>query len=136
MTMLAEYGTLSLRDILEPAIQMADGYPIEASAAATIERQKSEIRKWPPSVKVFLTHPGEAREAPEAGEIFRQADLAATLRKLVEAEQKALKAGKSRKEAIYSAYDRFYKGDIAQDFVKGSQELAGFIRRRIWRTGR
>ncbi len=125
MVMLAEYGTMSLKDVLAPAIQMADGYPIEASAAATIERQKAEIKKWPPSAKVFLTHPGEAREAPEAGEIFRQADLAATLRKLVEAEQQALKAGKSRKEAIYAAYDRFYKGDIARDFAKGSQELGG-----------
>lgn len=125
MVMLAEYGTMSLKDVLAPAIQMADGYPIEASAAGTIERQKAEIKKWPPSAKVFLTHPGEAREAPEAGEIFKQTDLAATLRKLVDAEQLALKAGKSRKEAIYAAYDRFYKGDIARDFVKGSQELGG-----------
>ena len=70
-------------------------------------------------------HAGEAREAPRAGEIFRQADLAATLRKLVDAERQALAAGKSRKEAIYAAYDRFYKGDIAQEFVRGSRELGG-----------
>ncbi len=125
MVMLAEYGTMSLKDVLEPSIQMADGYPIEASAANTIERQKAEIKKWPPSARVFLTHPGEKREAPEPGEIFKQPDLAATLRKLVEAEQQALKAGKNRKEAIYAAYDRFYKGDIARDFAKGSQELGG-----------
>jgi gamma-glutamyltranspeptidase / glutathione hydrolase len=125
MVMLAEYGTMSLKDVLEPSIQMADGYPIEAAAAGTIERQKGEIKKWPSSVKVFLTHPGEAREAPEAGEIFRQADLAATLRKLVETEQTALKAGKNRKSAIYAAYDRFYKGDIAREFARGSQELGG-----------
>jgi gamma-glutamyltranspeptidase/glutathione hydrolase len=125
MVMLAEYGTMSLKDVLDPSIQMADGYPIEASAAGTIERQKDEIKKWPASVKVFLTHPGEAREAPEAGEIFRQADLAATLRKLVETEQAALKAGKTRKDAIYAAYDRFYKGDIAREFARGSQELGG-----------
>jgi gamma-glutamyltranspeptidase / glutathione hydrolase len=125
MVMLAEYGTMSLKDVLEPSIQMADGYPIEASAAGTIERQKDEIKKWPPSAKVFLTHPGEAREAPEAGEIFRQTDLAATLRKLVETEQAALKAGKNRKDAIYAAYDRFYKGDIAREFARGSQELGG-----------
>jgi gamma-glutamyltranspeptidase/glutathione hydrolase len=125
MTMLAEFGTLSLKDVLEPSIQMADGYPIEAQAAGTIERQKAEIKKWPPSVKVFLTHAGQSREAPEAGEIFRQPDLAATLRKLVDAEQQGLKAGKSRKDAIYAAYDRFYKGDIAREFVKGSRELGG-----------
>ena len=70
---------------------------------------------------------GEAREAPEAGEIFRQPDLAATLRKLVEAEQQALAAGKDRKDAIMAAYDRFYRGDIAEEFVRGSQEVGGLI---------
>ena len=127
MTMLAEFGTMSLKEVLEPAIQMADGYPIEQQAADLIERQRGEIRKWPSSAKVFFTHPGEARVAPVPGELFKQADLAVTLRKLVEAEQAALKAGKSRKEAIYAAYDRFYKGDIARDFVAGSRELGGLI---------
>ncbi len=125
LTMLAEYGRLSLKEVLEPAIQMADGYPIEQQAADAIERYKSEIKKWPSSVKVYLPHLGEAREAPYPGEMFRQPDLAATLRKLVEAEQQALKAGKSRKEAIYAAYDRFYRGDIAREFVRSSQELGG-----------
>src|SRR5262245_59754834 len=106
MTMLAEYGTMSLKDVLAPAIDMADGYAIEAQAADAIERQKDEIKKWPYSKAVFLPHSGEDREAPRAGEIFKQADLAATLRKLVDAEQRALKAGKSRKDAIYAAYDR------------------------------
>ena len=127
MTMLAEYGTMSLKEVLAPAIEMADGYPIEEQAADTIERDRREIKKWPPSVAVFLTHPGEAREAPQPGEVFKQADLAVTLRKLVEAEQTALKAGKTRKEAIYAAYDRFYKGDIAREFVRGSRELGGLI---------
>ena len=125
LVMLAEYGRLSLQDVLAPAIQMADGYPIEQQAADGIDRQKKEIKKWPPSAAVFLTHPGEEREAPKAGEIFRQADLAATLRRMVEAEQQALRAGRNRKDAIYAAYDRFYKGDIAQDFVRGSRELGG-----------
>ena len=61
------------------------------------------------------------------GEIFVQRDLAATLRKLVEAEQRALKAGRSRKEAIYAAYDRFYKGDIARELVRGVQEEGGLF---------
>jgi len=125
MVMLAEYGTMRLADVLAPAIELADGYPIEASAANAIEGQKNEIKKWPYSKAVFLPHAGEDREAPHAGEIFKQADLAATLRKLVEAEQQALKAGKSRKAAIYAAYDRFYKGEIAKEFARGSQEMGG-----------
>ncbi len=127
LTMLAEYGTMSLKQVLTPAIQMADGYPIEGQTANSIEGQKNWIKQWPYSKALFLTHPGEAREAPAAGEIFRQPDLAATLRKLVEAEQAALKKGKSRKEAIYAAYDRFYKGDIALEIARSTQEQGGLI---------
>ncbi len=127
MTMLAEYGTLSLRDVLEPAIRMADGYPIEEETANSIERNKRWLKQWRYSRAVMLPHLGEAREAPEAGEIFRQPDLAATLRKLVDTEQRALRQGKNRRDAIYAAYDRFYKGDIAQEFVRGFHEEGGLI---------
>ena len=127
MVMLAEYGKLSLRDVLEPAIRMADGYPIEEETANSIERNKSRLKQWRYSRTVMLPHAGETREAPEAGEIFRQADLAATLRKLVEAEQQALRRGANRRDAIMAAYERFYKGDIAQEFVRGLQEEGGLI---------
>ncbi|MFN8341683.1 MAG: gamma-glutamyltransferase [Cyclobacteriaceae bacterium] len=127
MTMLAEYGTMSLRDVLGPAMQMAEGYPIEAQTANSIERGKEQIKQWPYSKAVFLPHLGEKREAPEAGEIFRQADLLETLRKLVDAEQLALKKGKNRKEAIYAAYERFYKGDIAKEIVRGNREQGGLF---------
>jgi gamma-glutamyltranspeptidase/glutathione hydrolase len=59
--------------------------------------------------------------------MFRQADLAATLRKLVEAERNARSRGQSRKAAIYAAYDRFYKGDIAQELVRGVREQGGLF---------
>lgn len=127
MTMLAEYGTMSLKEVLAPAIQMAEGYPMEAQTANSIERSRESIREWPWSAKIFLPHTGEQREAPSAGEIFVQKDLLATLTKLVEAEQDALKKKKSRKEAIYAAYDRFYRGDIAAEFVRGCQEQGGLI---------
>ena len=157
LIMLADYGTLSLKEVLAPAIEMADGYPIEAQAANAIERQKSWLKQWPYSRSVMLPHlqsaapatPAPAqggssvtpshdvrtataattaqREAPAAGEIFRQPELAATLRKLVDAEQQALKRGKSRREAILAAYDRFYKGDIAEEIARGTQEQGGLI---------
>ena len=125
--MLAEYGKLSLKDVLEPSIEMADGYVMDEGTARVIEREKNRIKQWKYSRDVFLPHLGEKREGPVAGEIFRQPDLAAMLRKLVEAEQTALKQGKSRKEAILAAYDRFYKGDIAREFVRGTQEEGGLI---------
>lgn len=128
LVMLAEYGTLSLKEVLAPAIQMADeGYAIEAQAANTIERNKDKLKQWRYSREVLFTHPGEAREAPQPGEVFQQKELAATLKKLVEAEQQALKAGKNRKQAIMAAYDRFYRGDIAHELVRGVQEEGGLI---------
>lgn len=128
MVMLAEYGTLSLREVLGPALQMADeGYPMEAQAANGIERHKDKLKQWRYSREVLLPHLGQEREAPRPGEVFRQKDLAATLKKLVEAEQKALKAGKNRKQAIMAAYDRFYRGDIAKELVRGVQEEGGLI---------
>jgi gamma-glutamyltranspeptidase / glutathione hydrolase len=125
--MLAEYGTMSLRQVLEPAMELAAGYPIEAQTANQLEREKTRIKQWPYSTEVFLPHKGSEREAPEAGEIFKQPDLLATLQKMVDAEQQALKKGKTRKEAIYAAHERFYKGDIAKEFVRGCQEQGGLI---------
>ncbi|HEY9480473.1 MAG TPA: gamma-glutamyltransferase [Gemmatimonadaceae bacterium] len=127
MVMLAEYGKLSLKDVLAPAIQMADGYAMEAQLSRTIERNKDWIKKWKYSREIMLTHPGAEYEAPEPGEVFVQKDLAATWRKLVETEQQALAAGKSRKEAIMAAYDRFYKGDIAREIVRGMREEGGLF---------
>ncbi len=129
MVMVAEYGRLSLKDVLAPAIEMADGYAIERQSADTIERFKSRLKQWPYSRALFLTHANStgAREAPEPGEMFRQPDLAATLRKLVETEQAALRSGKSRKDAIYAAYDRFYRGDIAREIVRSVQEQGGLF---------
>jgi gamma-glutamyltranspeptidase/glutathione hydrolase len=127
MTMLAEYGSLSLEEVLAPAIDMAEGYPIDAQTANAIERDKEMIKEWPYSKKVFLPHLGEKREAPHAGEIFSQPDLQATLQKLVDTEKEALASGMDRKAAIYAAYDRFYKGDIADEMVRSVQEQEGLF---------
>ena len=127
LTMLAEYGTLSLGEVLAPAIQMADGYPIEAQTANSFERNKELIKEWRYSPGVYLPHRGREREAPAPGEVFEQPDLAATLRKLVAAERAALEAGRSRKQAIQAAYERFYRGDIARELVRGVQEDGGLI---------
>jgi gamma-glutamyltranspeptidase/glutathione hydrolase len=125
--MLTEYGTMSLEQVLKPAMELAAGYPIDGETANSIERQKARLKEWPYSRKVMLPHFGEKREAPEAGEIFVQADLLNTLQKMVDAERQALKKGKSRKEAIRAACDRFYRGDIAKEFVRGSKEQGGLI---------
>ena len=128
MTMLAEWGRLSLADVLQPSIEMAGGYPIEADAARRIRNTVDEIRQWPSSMEVYFTHPDDAENpGPREGEIFRQPGLKRTLERLVEAEAAALAGGASRKEAIYAAYDAFYRGDIAADFVAGAQAAGALI---------
>ena len=131
MVMLAEFGTLSLAEVLAPAMQMAEGYPIEQSQADNIEKRRDVLEQWSYSKAVFLPHLNEddpqQRAAPNAGEIFRQPDLLATLKKLVESESVALESGKSREEAIHAAYDRFYRGDIAEELVRASTEYGGLM---------
>ena len=129
MLMLAEFGTMSLADVLAPAIEMADGYPMHSSMSANYGREsRDEIfgtpgtpGTWKWSGPVF--RPGGV--APEPGELFVQRDLANTFRKLLAAEKEALADGKSRVEAIWAAYDRFYKGDIAREYSRGSQAGGG-----------
>ncbi len=131
MVMLAEFGTLSLAEVLAPAMQMAAGYPIERSQADNMERRREILAQWPSSRRVFLPHlrddDSQERAAPFPGEIFRQPDLLATLEKLVDAEHRALAAGATRKDAIQAAYDRFYRGDIARELVRGTQAEGGLL---------
>ncbi|MGD8894602.1 MAG: gamma-glutamyltransferase [Acidobacteriota bacterium] len=127
ITMLAEYGRLSLEEVLAPSLQLADGYPIEGQLSRSIQQHRARLAGWPYSKSVFLVHPGEEWEAPVAGEVFRQTDLARTLRRLVSAEQEALRSGASRREALQAAYNRFYRGDIASEIVRATREQGGLI---------
>ena len=128
LTMLAEYGTKSLADVLAPAMEMANGYPMEADAVRRIRSGRGLIQEWKYSRELYFTHAEDVQNpGPRAGEIFRQPDLLSTLKKLVDAEAEALADGKNRKEAIYAAYDRFYRGDIAEEIVRGTQEEGGLF---------
>jgi gamma-glutamyltranspeptidase/glutathione hydrolase len=105
-------------------MQMAEGYPAEAQFVRKVENGRNLLRQWPYSRQLFLSHGGRGG-APVTGQIFRQPDLFETLRKLVEAETRALESGMDRKAAILAAQERFYQGDIAAEFVRGSREQGG-----------
>jgi len=131
LVMLAQFGTMSLEQVLEPAMQMAAGYPMEQTQAANIESSKELLVRWDSSREIMLPHfdphRPQAWSAPLPGEIFKQPELLATLTKLVETERQALKAGKTREQAILAAYDRFYRGDIAQEIVTATQAAGGLF---------
>jgi gamma-glutamyltranspeptidase/glutathione hydrolase len=124
MTMLAEWGTLSLADVLAPAIEMTDGYPVEGDAVRRIRAEAERMKEWPYTASVFFPDDGDG---PDEGEVFVQEDLGRTLRKLVEAEAEALAGGASREEAIMAAYERFYRGDIAEEYVRGAREQGSTV---------
>jgi len=122
--MLAEWGTLSLAEVLAPAMKLAEGYPIEQQLVETIKRTEKQIRQWPNSEKIFFP---KGQNNLQTGDIFQQKELLETLKKFVQTEAFALQSGKSRKEAIYAVYDRFYKGDMAEEFAKAVQQEGGLI---------
>src|SRR5699024_7189535 len=74
MVMGSEYGKLSLAEVLAPAIEMAEGYPIEAAQADNIEDKRDVLERWQSSIDVFLPHHDpdnpDQRAAPRAGEVF------------------------------------------------------------------
>jgi len=131
LVMLAEFGTMSLEEVLMPAMEMARGYPIERVQAESIQLYKNLLLQWPDSTRVLLPNfnPGNPQgwSAPRPGQLFSQTDLLMTLQKLVQAEREALADNLSRKEAIYAAYDRFYKGDIAESIASATQASGGLI---------
>jgi gamma-glutamyltranspeptidase/glutathione hydrolase len=121
-TLLDRWGTMTFAQVLQPAIDMAEnGFPIGERMAEAIATSR-KLKKYPSSVKVYF--PGGV--APKPGDIFKNPDLARTLRKLVEAEKDA--AAKGRHEALKAARDRFYKGDIARAMAKFSEEQGGLFR--------
>ena len=129
LVMLAEYGRLSLEEVLAPALQMAAGYPIEQNQAEAIGELAQIYVQWEDSARIFLPNRDDDGEpaGPAPGQIFRQPDLHATLTRLIEAEREALASGKSRRDAIMAAYERFYRGDIAAEIVRSVQDGGGLF---------
>jgi len=120
--LLDQWGTMSFAQVLEPAIQLAEeGFPLSEKLARGIATTR-KIRQYPSTMRVYMP----SGQAPKPGDIFRNVDLARTLKKLVESEKAA--AGKGRHEALKAARDRFYKGDIAREMAKFSEENGGLFR--------
>ncbi len=124
LMILDKLGTMSLAEVLAPAIEYAEkGYPIDQMLAQSIDRGKNNLAKYPTTAKIFLPN----GQPLKAGELLKNPDYAATLRKLVDAEKQALANKATRSRAIIAAFDRFYKGDIAQEFERFFKENGGIL---------
>jgi gamma-glutamyltranspeptidase/glutathione hydrolase len=121
---LREFGTKSFSDAIEPAIELADGMAIDETRSGAIARSRAFFTLWPDSKKTFLPD----GRVPLPGEIFRQPNLARTLRSMAAAEKKALAAGASRAAAIDAVADYFYRGDVAHRIDAFMQANGGLLR--------
>ena len=120
--LLDRWGTMSFAQVLQPAIELAGtGFPLSERLAGIVA-DEGKIRKYPTTVKIYLPN----GQPPKAGEIFKNPDLARSLKKMVEAEHE--NQGKGRHEALKAARDRFYKGDIARAMADFSEANGGLFR--------
>jgi len=124
LSLLDRLGTMSVAEVFAPAIEYAEkGYPIDPMLAQSIERGRNNLSKYPTTARIFLPLGQPLR----AGDALRNPDYAATLRKLVEAERQAAAKKAARSTAIRAAVERFYRGDIAQEFDRFFREQGGIL---------
>ena len=124
ITALDQFGTKTLVEVIEPAIQLADGFPIDDLRVQYIKTRAPIFAQWEDAKRVFL--PGG--EIPKAGDIFVQADLARTLRELVRAEKLGSRGMKnSRHAGLMAARDYFYRGPIARRIGNYMQAHGGLL---------
>ena len=124
VTALDQFGTKSLGEVIQPAIELADGFPIDELRVQYIKTRAPIFSAWPDAKRIFLPH----GEVPKAGDIFVQADLAHTLREIVNAEKQAsINASNSRHAGLIAARDYFYKGPVGQRIGDYMQQNGGLL---------
>ncbi len=116
---LDRFGTKSLADVMQPAIELADSFPIDELRVQYIKTRAPIFSKWADAKRIFL--PGG--EVPKVGDIFVQADLARTLRKIVAAEKRD--STKSRHAGLMAARDHFYRGPVGRRIGDYMQKNGG-----------
>ena len=120
---LSKYGTKSLADVLQPAIELADGFPMYDFLHHYLE---TERRACEPYEWTMRTYYPDGKITP-VGETFRQPNLAATLRALAAAERDAVAKGASREQGIQAGRDAFYKGPIAREMTAAVRAAGGVM---------
>lgn len=122
VTALDRFGRKSLEQVMQPAIELADAFPIDELRVSYIEKTRKTYEPWPTSAKLFLPN----GRVPKPGEIFFQPELARTLREIVKAERASRSRGRSA--ALLAARDYFYQGAIAKRISEFSEANGGLLR--------
>lgn len=120
---LEHFGTMTLAEVMAPAIEYADGFPMYGFLRKLMLTHRRATERWEWSKRTYYPD----RDVCQVGEIFRQANLAATLRAIVTAEQSAVSNGENRESAIRAGRDAFYTGDIAKRIVDANRAAGGIF---------
>jgi gamma-glutamyltranspeptidase/glutathione hydrolase len=117
-------GTMTLHQVMQPAIELADGFVMYNFLAEVFVSQQKATSKWADAYAAY--YPGG--KPPKTGEIFRQPNLARTMRIIADADTSAYARTKDRKTAIQAGRDAFYKGDIARRIGAAMERDGGAMR--------
>jgi gamma-glutamyltranspeptidase/glutathione hydrolase len=113
LTVLERWGTMTFGQVSARAIDYAEnGFPLRPRTTLSIENNLAFIRSWPANKAMWLKPDGSTYKP---GETLRIPDLAATLKRMAEAERAS--AANGRAAGIAAARDTFYKGDVAREMV-------------------
>jgi gamma-glutamyltranspeptidase / glutathione hydrolase len=129
LTTLKLYGTMTLEQVIAPALELAEGgFPIPQSLHRALVKEgdklvhdEGEDVRWPSTVDIFFRN----GKPLNTGDVLVQPDLARTFRRLIDVER--ANAGGGRESALQAARDFFYRGDIAQEMVRFIQEQGGLL---------
>src|SRR5258706_4058319 len=120
---LAQFGTKRLADVIAPAIELADGFPMYDVLREALLRERTNCERYPTTMAVY--YPGG--RVPEIGEMFRQRDLARTLRAIAAADEAEFKKTKDRLKAIDAGRNAFCQGEVARRLIKATREAGGIL---------
>ncbi|MEK6282610.1 MAG: gamma-glutamyltransferase family protein [Acidobacteriota bacterium] len=121
ITALDQFGTKTLSEVMQPAIELADGFPIDELRVQYIKNRGSVFSQWSDAKRIFMPN----GEVPKVGDLFVQADLARTLRAIVAAEKRGAK--KNRHAGLMAARDHFYRGPIGRRIGDYMQKNGGLL---------
>jgi gamma-glutamyltranspeptidase/glutathione hydrolase len=119
---LARYGRLRLEEVMRPAVELAEGHPIDELRVRYIHNTRRVFEPWEAARRIFLP----AGREPEVGELFVQADLARTLTELIEVERRNRSRG--RAAAIEAVRDHFYRGPVGARIGAAMEAMGGLMR--------
>lgn len=117
-------GTMTLSQVMAPAIELADGFPMYAFLRDVMISQRKATERWASSKANYYPD----GRVVDVGEIFRSPNLARTMRAICDADAAAWAATKDRRAAIQAGRDTFYKGDIARRIGAAVEKDGGAMR--------